>query len=84
MPLLPVLACYFSWLEDRFSSRRATTSCWISWVPSKMSRIVQGVLVRTPLQVRRVGLVGMVGFIGAVGGLVRDICGMAGPVHPLP
>lgn len=49
-----------------------------------MSRIVQGVLVRTPLQVRRVGLVGMVGFIGAVGGLVRDICGMAGPVHPLP
>ena len=32
---------YLSSEEDRPSSRRATTSCWICWVPSKMSRILE-------------------------------------------
>lgn len=32
---------YLSSAEDRPSRRRATTSCWICWVPSKMSRIFE-------------------------------------------
>ena len=32
---------YFSSLELRPSTRRATTSCWICCVPSKMSRILE-------------------------------------------
>src|ERR1700731_4540571 len=32
---------YLSSDDDRPSRRRATTSCWICWVPSKMSRILE-------------------------------------------
>ena len=32
---------YLSSADDRPSRRRATTSCWICWVPSKMSRIFE-------------------------------------------
>ena len=32
---------YFSSDDDRPNSRRATTSCWICWVPSKMSMIFE-------------------------------------------
>ncbi len=38
----PVFRCasaYFSLSEDRLRTRRATMSCWICWVPLKMSRI---------------------------------------------
>ena len=33
--------CYFSSALDSPSTRRATISCWICWVPSKMSRILE-------------------------------------------
>ncbi len=32
---------YFSWVLDIPRRRRATTSNWICWVPSKMSRIFE-------------------------------------------
>src|ERR1700758_311630 len=35
------MADYLSSDEDRPSRRRATTSCWICWVPSKMSMILE-------------------------------------------
>ncbi len=35
------LSGYFSSDDDKPSSRRATTNCWICWVPSKMSMIFE-------------------------------------------
>src|SRR5699024_3449745 len=34
-------SAHFSSALDRSSTRRAITSCWICWVPSKMSRILE-------------------------------------------
>lgn len=34
-------ARYLSSADDKPSRRRATTNCWICWVPSKMSRIFE-------------------------------------------
>ena len=37
----PVSGRYFSSVLESPSTRRATISCWICWVPSKMSRILE-------------------------------------------